>query len=435
MTYAPHTIRITRTDSNFEREQLVRPFGFKGGYLSELWQTVVSLGATSDKRQIGLATQSVLYGDADLFAAHAEAAGNALMYVLTEKSLQHAKRIPFTTPIDLLEKLLPDVMEEGKKLTGKPDLNPNFVYNALVGVDHAAWLLYAAEHQLTNFEAMVPPAYREALTHRNRRIAIMYQVPYGMPVAEIRQAVQQGYFVIKIKLGQPGSEADMLQKDMDRLSEIHAVLQDSRTRQTPDGRLIYTLDANGRYQYKESIQRFIDHARKIGVLDQILVFEEPLHEGNSESVADLEVRMAADESVHDEADALRRLEQGYGALVLKGIAKTLSLSVKMAKLAYERNVPCLCADLTVNPILVNWHQNLAAHLAPFPGLETMGLMETNGDMNYVNWQTMLGYHPRADASWMQRTHGVFELNEDFYQRSGGIFEVPAHYEAMVTRPI
>jgi hypothetical protein len=27
-------------DSNFEREPLVRPFGFKGGYMSEIWQTM-----------------------------------------------------------------------------------------------------------------------------------------------------------------------------------------------------------------------------------------------------------------------------------------------------------------------------------------------------------------------------------------------------------
>ena len=431
MIQALKEIQVTHTNSNFEREKLVRPFGFKGGYLSELWQTVVKLASESGNRQIGLATQSVLYGDADLFAAHSEAAGNALMYVLTEKSLQRVKYTPFATPIDLLEKILPDLVEEGKQLTGKPDLNPNFVYNALVSVDHAAWLLYAAEHELTDFEAMIPQEYRPALAHRNSRIAIMYQVPYGMPVAEIQQAVQQGYFVIKIKLGQPGSEADMLQKDMDRLSEVHAALTDAHTDQPPDGKLIYTLDANGRYQNKKSIQRFIDHAQKIGALDQILVFEEPLHERNDESVADLGIRMAADESVHNEADALRRLEQGYGALVLKGIAKTLSLSVKMAKLAYERNVPCLCADLTVNPILLRWHQNLAAHLTPFPGLEDMGLMETNGDMNYVNWQAMLGYHPSAKASWMQHKKGVFELNEDFYQQSGGIFRVADHYEALV----
>ncbi len=52
----------------------------------------------------------------------------------------------------------------------------------------------------------------------------------------------------------------------------------------------------------------------------------------------------------------------------------------------------MCADLTVNPILIDWNKNLAARLKPFPGLE-MGLLETNGDLNYRNWEKMLIYHP------------------------------------------
>ena len=34
-------ITITDVDSNFEREPLIRPFGFKGGYMHEIWQTAV----------------------------------------------------------------------------------------------------------------------------------------------------------------------------------------------------------------------------------------------------------------------------------------------------------------------------------------------------------------------------------------------------------
>ncbi len=144
------------------------------------------------------------------------------------------------------------------------------------------------------------------------------------------------------------------------------------------------------------------------------------------------ILVAGDESVHNEASAIRRLNQGYGALVLKGIAKTLSFSMKVAKLAQERGVPCLCADLTVNPILVDWHKNLAARLAPFPGIG-MGLMETNGDMQYRNWKTMMGFNPAAKASWAQARNGVFELDKDFYNRSAGIFEPLPHYEQMFRR--
>jgi L-alanine-DL-glutamate epimerase-like enolase superfamily enzyme len=421
------TIKVTRTNSDFEREKLVRPFGFKGGFLTELWQTISRMDSETQSGKIGLSTQSVLYGDADLFAAHSEAGGNAMMYALAEKALQMVKKTPFTTPVELFDKILPSVMAEGKRITGKQDLNLNFIYNALVSVDNAAWLLYAAENNFKTFDALIPPPYRKALSHHNDKIAIMYQVPYGMPMDDLKRAAQQGYFVIKIKTGQPGTQAEMLQKDMEKLTQIHNTLKDARTNQTKNGKLIYTLDANARYEKKETLLKYLDHAKKIGAHDQILLIEEPLSEKNDEEVGDVGIRIAGDESVHDEAGALRRLQQGYGAIVLKGIAKTLSLSMKLAKLAQERNVPCLCADLTVNPILIDWHRNLAARIAPFPGLG-MGLMETNGDMNYRNWANMIKYNPAAGASWSQARNGVFELSKDFYQRSGGILEPSAHYQ-------
>lgn len=426
------TIRVSRTDSNFEREKLVRPFGFKGGYLTELWQAVSYLESASGNKAIGLGTQSVLYADADLFAAHSEAGGNALSYALTEKALHLVRKTPFTTPITLLDDILPEVIRTGQALTGKKDLNPLFTYIALVGPDNAAWLLYARENNFKTFDAMVPAPYRKALSARNDKIAIMYQVPYGMPLEDLKTAARQGYFVFKIKTGEPGTQAEMLQKDMNRLTLIHQTLKEMRTSQTPNGKLIYTLDPNARYERKETFMRYLDHARKIGALDQILFVEEPLPEKNEENVADMGIPVAADESVHDEATALRRLDQGYGALVLKGIAKTLSFSMKVARLAQERNIPCLCADLTVNPILVDWHKNLAARLTPFPGIG-MGLMETNGDMNYRNWNTMMGYNPAAGASWNKVHNGVFELKDDFYRNSGGIFEPSAHYTQMFNR--
>lgn len=422
-------ISIIRTQSDFEREKLIRPFGFKGGYLTELWQVVSRMQSDSGIIKIGIATQSVLYGDSDLFSYHSEAEGNAMMYDLVKKSLELVKQNPFRNPLELLDKILPSVIQEGKKISGKPDLNINFIYNALVSVDNAAWLIYAAENKFNSFEAMIPPPYKKALSHRNKKIAIMYQIPYGMPMQDLKNAAKQGYFVFKIKTGSPGSQSAMLQADMDRLTLIHDTLKDLRTEQTANGKLIYTMDANARYEKKETLLKYLDHARKIGAFDHILLFEEPLNERNDESVEDIDIRIGADESVHDESTAIKRLDQGYKVLVLKGIAKTLSMSVRIAKLASERNVPCMCADLTVNPILIDWNKNLAAHLAPFPVIN-MGLMETNGDMNYVNWKNMVNYHPSASASWMSPENGVFELNSDFYKRSGGIFEPSEHYEGM-----
>lgn len=426
------TIRVIRTDSDFEREDLSSPFGFKGGYLTELWQTVVKMEAESGNSTIGVATQSVLYGDSDLFVSHAEAGGNALMYALTDKALQLARETSFTTPPDLLDKLLPEVKKAGIQITGKQDLNENFIYNALISVDNAAWLLYASENGLKDFDAMLPAPYERVLPYHNKKIAVMFAVPYGMAVEEIKSAVKQGYFIFKIKTGYPGTQAEMLQQDMNRLTEIHRILRDVRTGQTENGRVKYTMDANGRYEKKETLMRYLDHARKIGAFEQILLYEEPLEGSNEEDVSDAGVRIAGDESIQDEASALHRLSQGYSVFVLKGIAKTLSLSLKLARLAQEKNVPCLCADLTVNPILVDWHKNLAARLAPFPELG-MGLMETNGASNYQNWQGMTTYHPAAGALWTKVRQGVFELDSDFYQRSGGIFEPSAHYQALLCK--
>jgi hypothetical protein len=426
---ASKLIRIVKTQSNFEREKLLRPFGFKGGYLTELWQIASQMQSSSGIDKIGIATQSVLYGDAELFPLHSEANGNALMYVLANKALDIVKKTPFITPVELFDKILPAVLEEGKKITGKSDLNINFVYNALVSVDNAAWLIYAAENKFNSFDAMIPGPYKKALSHRNDKIAIMYQIPYGMPMDDLITAAKQGYFVFKIKTGSPGSQSEMLNGDINRLTLVHNTLKDLKTGHTSDGKLIYTMDANARYEKKETLQKYLDHAKKIGAFDRILLYEEPLNENNQENVSDLGIRIGADESAHDEASSIKRLDQGYSVLVLKGIAKTLSLSIKLAKLAAERNVPCMCADLTVNPILIDWHKNLAAHLAPFPVIN-MGLMETNGDMNYTNWDAMVDYHPGSDASWFQRKNGVFELNKDFYDRSGAIFEPSDHYQKM-----
>ena len=105
------------------------------------------------------------------------------------------------------------------------------------------------------------------------------------------------------------------------------------------------------------------------------------------------------------------------------------MTLKIARVAHEAGVPCFCADLTVNPILVEWNKAVAARLAPFPGLG-LGLLETNGHQNYRDWERMRGYHPCPEAPWATATDGVFRLDEDFYRRSACLFEPSAHYEAM-----
>ena len=67
---APKTIRIRSVALDFEREPLIRPTGFKGGYLTELWQPVARLESDSGQSHIGLGTQSVLWCDPRVLATH-----------------------------------------------------------------------------------------------------------------------------------------------------------------------------------------------------------------------------------------------------------------------------------------------------------------------------------------------------------------------------
>ena len=428
-TMETKNITILDVDSNFEREPLIRPFGFKGGYMSEIWQTVALLQSKSGIHKIGLCTQSVLWSDAKVFSSFSESGGNALMYALTEYALKILKGRTFQSPIELLQELLPEVYEYGKVITANPKLRKTFALNALVGIDNAAWLLYAEENRITNFYDMIPDPYKSALSHRHNKLASIPLMAYSIPIEEIVSAANQGYFFMKIKIGQPGTQEEMLQKDMERLTAIHKAIGHMETPYTKNGKLPYYFDANGRYETRDSLMKLLEHAKKIGAFDQIAIVEEPFPEELEIDVSDIPVRLAADESAHTDEDAKKRIDMGYKAIALKAIAKTLSMTLKIARLAHEQNVPCFCADLTVNPILVEWNKNVAARLAPFPELG-IGLLETNGHQNYQNWKTMLGYHPFKDAAWTKTTDGVFNLNDSFFENSGGIFSPSPHYERL-----
>jgi L-alanine-DL-glutamate epimerase-like enolase superfamily enzyme len=426
---SPKSISISRVSADFEREPLIRPFGFKGGYQTEIWQSAALLESASGQRGIGLCTQGVLWSDAQVFANHSESGGNALMYAVTEYALQRLKGQRFTSPVELLDAIRHDVYAFARKVTEHPVLRETFALNALVGVDNAAWLLYAAENGITNFDDLIPPAYRPALAHRHEKIASIPLMAYAVPIDELKTAVDQGYFFMKIKIGQPGTQAEMLEKDKARITAIHAAIGHARTPYTANGKLPYYFDANGRYESKDTLMRLIDHTKEIGAFDQIALIEEPFPEELEIDISDIPARVAADESAHTDKDALKRIEMGYKAIALKPIAKTFSMSLKIAQLAHERGVPCFCADLTVNPILVEWNKNVAARLAPFPGLG-LGLVETNGHQNYRNWETMRSYHPLPNAPWARTVRGVFKLGQEFYARSGGIFDASPHYEGM-----
>ncbi|MFK7921609.1 MAG: L-alanine-DL-glutamate epimerase [Bacteroidia bacterium] len=427
-------LQIHRTQLKFEREKLRKPFGFKGGAISEIWQTVVRLESPRQRRALGLGVQSVLWSDAEVFAAHTEADGNALMLDMTRYALTLIQGKTYANPLQMLDKLLPLVWDYGKSITQQPNLRKTFALNALVPIDNAAWLLYAQENQFASFDEMLPEAYRPILAHRLSKVASIPALSYGTSMETIKQLVESGYFILKIKIGAPGTPSEMLAQDKAFLKAIHETIGSHETPHTTDGKIPYYFDANGRYESVEQLHRFLDYADSIGALGQIAVLEEPFGERYHASVQSITARgprVAADESAHTDIEAQIRIDQGYNCIALKAVAKTMSMSLRIAKLAAEQSIPCFCADLTVNPILIEWNKNFAARLAPFPEL-AFGLLENNGWQNYQDWERLQTYHPDPNAPWTQAKQGVFETDEHFFQTSGGIMRESEHYAGLMS---
>lgn len=429
--------RIVRTDLNFEREPMRAPWGFKGGFLTESWQSIVRLDTDDGRSEVGLGVQSVLWSDPEVFIRGSEAAGNAKMLLLTSIALEEAKRVEYESPLDLLDALLPIVHARGKVIADTESLRLTFALNALVPMDCAAWRLAARENS-AGFDDLIPEFARPALSCRQDRIVSVPAVGYGMAIEDVEALVTDGFFVLKIKIGsdprQDGDLDAMLAWDCARMTAIHRAAESARPANSPTGRVLYYLDANGRYNSLDRIRKLLDHLATIGALDRTILLEEPFPEHVRSEVGDLPVRVVADESAHTERDVIDRISLGYKAIAIKPAAKTLSMSFRMARAAHDHHIPCFCADLTVNPALVEWNKVFAAHLAPLPELGMM-ILETNGFQNYRNWKQMVSRHPNPDAEWIVPRNGVFTLNEAFYQQSGGMFQPLPHYQELVAKRV
>lgn len=382
------TIEIAETGLGFEREPLVKPFGFKGGYLTELWQAKAALRSAHGVSGEGQGTQSVLWSDPEVFSSRSEEDGNRQMLAITEFALGRMKGKSYETPLDLLDAVFDESLEYGRRLTGRPGLRPTFALNALVAADNAAWSLYARENGFSSLYDAVPEPLRAGVSGFHDKCAMIPLVSYGTSLDEVRGLVDDGCFFFKVKIGHPGTQQEMLEKDCARASALHEALAGVRTPHTDSGRVCYYFDANGRYQDRDTLLRFLDHLDRIGALAQTAILEEPFDESDEQDVSDLPVRVAADESAHTVEDAERRMDLGYRAMALKPIAKTMSMSLRIAAAAARRGVPCFCADLTVNPTLVEWNRAVAERLPQFPGIGGLGLLESNGAQNYLNWDRM-----------------------------------------------
>jgi hypothetical protein len=410
---SPKPITIARVGANFEREPLVRPFGFKGGYQTgNLAERRAAPKRSGPARPRALHEGRAVERCARVCRPFRERRQRA--HVRRDRvGVQQLKGQTFTDPVALLDRSATTSSPTRKKSRAtRPARNLRPQRARGRRFRRLAALRRGKRHH-ERFDDLIPAAYRPALAHRHAKIASIPLMAYAVPIPRTQAAVEAGYFFMKIKIGQPGTQAEMLEKDKARISAIHAAIGDARTPYTANGKLPYYFDANGRYESKDTLLRLLDHTRAIGAFDQIALIEEPFPEELEIDISDIPARVAADESAHTDRDALKRIQMGYKAIALKPIAKTFSMSLKIAQLAHERGVPCFCADLTVSPLLVEWNKNVAARLAPFPGLG-LGLVETNGHQNYRNWDTMRGYHPAPDAPWARTQRGVFELDADYY---------------------
>jgi len=424
---------ISFSDYRFacERQPLKRPFHFKGGFFTEKWINVVRLmgdDVRGEQRAVtAIGGNAVLWSDASVFRSWSEDGGNALMTLLAERAVQIARGASFANPIEAFQSVRDEVHEYARQITGRVDVTPTFTLNALVALDLAFWKIHAADRESERLYELLPGETRTAFVESSPSLARVPLISYNVPVAEVVDLASRGHEVMKIKLGQGGNESEMLQKDSDRLEELHRALENEVEP------IHYYLDANGRYPSLELLQRLLDHADRLGMLSRVLIVEEPFPYEARIDVSDLPVRIAADESLHDVEDLKERVDLGYRALALKPAGKTLSLSVLMAAKAADLDIPCFVADSACVPILVEWNRAFAAHLPPFPGLGS-GLMESNGAQNYANWNTLLAEHPLPNAPWLEPSEGVFTLSEEFFACSGGIFRAAGHYEELVRAP-
>lgn len=416
-------ITIVRAACAYEPELFKTAFGFKGNKLTGVWQIAVGLWDGEDVG-IGLGIQSVLWSDSAVFAAFGEDKSNEQMFLVTKHAAEMVQGKTFTAPQELLDYVFDDCYRFAKEVTGM-NVTETFVLNALVPFDMAAWQLWARKTGADRFEDIFEG------DDRCENLANIPLITYGVPAETVVQMAKEGTCLFKIKLGcDPDGDGDlqkMLDWDCQRALQIHQALCDLTTPYTQSGHILYYFDANGRYDTKERLGKLTDFLKEKGIAERTVLFEEPFAPENEVFVGDMGIPFAADESAHSLRDVKRRIELGYKALTLKPIAKTVTVTKRMAEAAYAANMDCFCADLTVNPLMVEWNKNFAARLKLLPGMK-IGVVESNGPQNYVRWEEMKGYIPRVGT---QSDGSIYTLDDAFYYKAGGLYETPEHYLQLV----
>ncbi|MCM8786044.1 MAG: L-alanine-DL-glutamate epimerase [Candidatus Omnitrophica bacterium] len=427
-------MKILETNLNFEIEEFKKPLGFKGKFIKGGWQVITYL-ESENNFSIGLGTQSVLWSDSNVFSGNSESGGNALMFAVTQYALRLLKGREIKNPVEMLEEIFQDVHNYAKEITGKDDLRETFTLNSLVSIDNALWVLYAKENKINDFFELIPEDYRTPFKYRHNKIGCIPLISYSVSIEEIKEMIKRGFFVLKIKIGaDPNNDGDrekMLKWDMERIKIIHEKFKNYECQYTKNGKLPYYFDANGRYDTKDRLKKLIDFIDKIGALEQVIIIEEPFPEEVEIDISDIPLRIVADESAHTDKDVIKRSEMGYKGIALKPIAKTLSMTLKIINEAEKRNMDYFCADLTVIPILVEWNKIFSSGIKTIPELK-IPVVESNGFQYYKNWKKLVKYHPYYGKKWVLPENGIYQLDDEFFKVSGGIFDISEHYKNLVT---
>ncbi len=411
---------IEKTQLGIIKEPLIKPFGFKGANLTQLWHVVVKITLSNGVSGMGVAVQSVLWSDAICFSSYSEEDSNEKMLEITKAALSILEKQEFKTPPEMIKNLIPQLLKLASKNQNRHDVPQTFVLNSLVAVDFALWQIWDKLYSNGTFKGL-KDTFAPKLKQSADVLANIPLITYKTSADEITQLLQNGTYLLKVKIGSdPNANSDteeMLNWDINRLKQIHEIAKNYNSDYTDSGNILYYLDANGRYPNKDVLLRFLDAADKMGALSQIAVFEEPLSDNKKYNLKDLPVIFAADESVHSEEDVVRAIDEyGFKAIACKPIAKTLSITLSMINIALSKNAYCFCADLTVPPVMLDWNMSVAASLPYLKGLKT-GIVESNGAQNYTNWKEQESKCPQPDASYRKSENGRFNIGDNFTDKN------------------
>ena len=70
--------------------------------------------------------------------------------------------------------------------------------------------------------------------------------------------------------------------------------------------------------------------------------------------------------------------------------------------------------------MVECNKQVASRIETLPELN-VGIMESNGKQNYVNWNKLIKLSPLYNKLNLGEVNGVYTLTDEYFDLSGGIF--------------